>query len=332
MPFDPPRVPLALLPTPLHRLDRASEDLGLDLWIKRDDLTGFAMGGNKGRKLEYLIADAIQREADAVVACGSLQSNFVRQLGAACSRYGLECHAAVMDLPYDAAFGVPAGPRPGGGGNETLDAILGVRLHRVPDAPWEQLFEAAEQVAGALESQGRKVYRIPIGGSSPLGAFAFVRAAEELAGIPHFDAVVCPTSSGSTHAGLAYALHGGPTRVVGIACDPEPEVVDDLQRLVLALDAMVGGRREVAAEYLDVRQDFVGPGYGVPSREGDAALRYLARREGVFLDPVYSAKAFAGLIEMAKRRELRGRVLFWHTGGTPAIFAFPPPSARGENL
>lgn len=315
----PSPIPLIQRPTPCHRLERLSDELGIDLWIKRDDLTGFAMGGNKGRKLEYLMAEALLRHAEVVVTCGASQSNFVRQLGAACSMFDIRCVAAVMDLPYAAAHGKPSYQGSHDGGNVLLDTILGVELKRFPDDDWEVLYSHAEGIANDLEAAGHTVYRIPIGGSSPLGAYAFVKAASEID--RPFDCVVTASSSGSTHAGLAYAWHGTKTRVVGIACDPEPEIVEDLVRLVEGLDALTGMNKRMGEHDIDLKLDWAGDAYGVPSPAGESALRRLARREGIFLDPVYSAKAFSGLIELAERREIFGRVLFWHTGGTPALFA-----------
>lgn len=316
MPLD--RVPLAILPTPCHRLERASAELGIDLWIKRDDLTGFAMGGNKGRKLEYLMAEALAMGADSVVTCGASQSNFVRQLGAACSMAGIRCVASVMALPYAEIHGKPAIQGSDRGGNVLLDHLLGVELHSFPDGDWEVLYAHAEELARKEESAGRNVYRIPIGGSSPVGAYAFVQAAREVSG---FDVVVTPCSSGSTHAGLAYGFHGTPTRVIGVACDPEPEIMEDLIRIVGGLDELTTLNYSMQEADLELRLEWAGEAYGVPSPEGDQALRMLARSEGIFLDPVYSAKAFSGLLAMASTGELTGKVLFWHTGGTPALFA-----------
>ena len=314
----PDKVPLCLLPTPLHRLDRMSDELGLDLWIKRDDLTGFAMGGNKGRKLEYLIADA--KGYDVVVTCGAAQSNFVRQLGAACAVAGIGCVAAVMDLPYEDA------PLPSGVerlrpevGNPQLNALFGVEIHPFPDGPWETLYAHAEAIAKSLESAGRRVYRIPIGGSSPLGAYAFYRAAEEIPA--DFDHLVTASSSGSTQTGLAYAFHGTRTRVLGICADPEPEIAEDFAALGDGLADLLDLPFRLRSDDYRLALDFVGPGYGVPSAAGDAAIRRLARAEGILLDPIYSGKAFAGLLALAERGEIAGRVLFWHTGGLPALFA-----------
>jgi len=317
----PRRLPLIQAPTPLHRLTRASEDLGIDLWIKRDDLTGFALGGNKGRKLEYLLAEAVDSGADTVVTCGSAQSNFIRQLGAACAVAGLRCAAAVMQLPFeDQPPSVP--PLLAKGGNVLLDEILGVNLRLLPDGTWEELYAGAEALAVELETAGERVYRIPIGGSSPLGAYAFTQAADELVTQGEsFDWIVFASSSGSTHTGLSYALHGRPTRILGVACDPEPEIAEDFAALGGQLDALLETHIRLQASDFDLDFDHVGPGYGVPSEDGMDAIRYLARREGIFLDPVYTGKAFAALVDRARDGRLSGRVLFWHTGGTPGLFA-----------
>ncbi len=321
-----------LRPTPLHRLARVSEDLGIDLWIKRDDLSGFAFGGNKGRKLEYLIGEALQLGAQVVVTCGAAQSNFVRQLGAACAVAEIGCAAAVMDLPYNTPEDRPEGPPLNGSdGNVVLDRIVGLDLRRYPDGTWDELYELAEQIALEYEAEGKRVYRVPIGGSSPLGAYSFLLAAQEVVQQAEpFDWIVFASSSGSTHSGLAYGLAGTRTKVLGIACDPEPELVEEFAELARNLDSILGGERKLAPEDFLFDTGFVGPGYGVPSPEGLEAIRYLARREGIFLDPVYTAKAFAGLRSLASSGQISGRVLFWHTGGLPTLFALPESYGLGN--
>ncbi|HWD39344.1 MAG TPA: D-cysteine desulfhydrase family protein [Fimbriimonas sp.] len=317
-----PRASLAFLPTPIHRLDRVSEHLGHDVWIKRDDLTGLALGGNKTRKLEYLVGDALSSGATAIVTCGAIQSNFIRQLGAACARYGLRCAAAVMDLPYEDE--VPTGQRLGASeGNPKLDALFGVDLRVGPDGPWEELYRQAEDLAQEMEALGEKTYRIPIGGSSPLGAFAFYEAAQELQRqAAPFDWIVTASSSGSTQTGLAYGFRESGTHVLGISSDPEPEIAHDFHRLGLELSALIGVP-PLPLEQFDVDCGFVGPGYGLPSDEGNRAIRFLARLEGILLDPVYSGKAFAALLSLTRDGKIGGRILFWHTGGAPTLFAMP---------
>ncbi len=313
-----PKQNLIITPTPLHPLPRLSEELGIDLWIKRDDLTGFAFGGNKGRKLEYLLGEAVAKGYDTIVTCGSAQSNFIRQLATGCAMLGIRFIAVVMQLPYEYE------PAEGGmkteGGNLLLDELAGAEIRLIPNDNWDVLMAASTALRQEQEAQGRKVFEIPIGGSSPQGAYAFYEAASELT--ETFDLVVSASSSGSTQTGLTYAFHGSETRYIGVACDPEPEMVHEFVALAAQLDELTGKNlRLTAADFVyDLR--FVGPGYGVPSDGSLSAIRTLAQREGIFLDPIYTGKAFHGLLEMAKNGELKGKkVCFWHTGGTPALFA-----------
>jgi 1-aminocyclopropane-1-carboxylate deaminase/D-cysteine desulfhydrase-like pyridoxal-dependent ACC family enzyme len=266
------------------------------------------------------MADVLTSGAEVVVTCGATQSNFVRQLGAACRCFGVGCTAVVMTLPYD-SIRLPAPSRNTDAGNMRLGQIVGVEYEFLPDGTWEELYSAAEDCASTLEGAGRRVYRMPIGGSSPLGAYGFVEAARELdEQAPPFDQIVFASSSGSTHVGLAYAFADRETRILGIACDPEPDIAEDFARLGEGLVDLLGvGKRLRADEFhLDFR--FVGPGYGVPGEQGDAAIARLASTEGIFLDPIYTGKAFAGLLALAQEGALPGRTLFWHTGGLPALF------------
>lgn len=315
------REPLCCLPTPCHRLPRLSDELGLELWIKRDDLTGFAGGGNKGRKIEYILAAAREAGATRVVTCGSRQSNFIRQLGAACAMFGIKCTAAVMVLPFDEAYGKPAGKPPAEGGNVVLDDLFGVDLVEFADDDWLVLFERAKELAQAHRDRGDSVFEVPVGGCMPMGAYAFAQAAIEVG--EGWDFVVTPTSSGSTHAGLAWAFHGSRTTVIGVSCDPEEDLADDLTRLCAGIDELSGWPKHMKKDDFVLRRDWYGAGYNVPSEAGQAALLTMATKEGILLDPVYSGKAFAGLLDLARMGELTGRVLFWHTGGFPTLFALP---------
>lgn len=298
-----------------------SERLGIDLWIKRDDLTGFALGGNKGRKLEYLLADAVEKGATAVVTCGAAQSNFLRHLATGCAMLGLKCAAAVMPLPYEYE------PASGGlvpeGANRLVMETMGMDLRMLPNGNWDTLIAASETLAAEYAERGERVYPLAIGGSSPLGALAFYEAAAEVG--EGFDHIVHASSSGSTQTGLTYAFHGSATRVKGIACDPEPELVDEFVDLGAGLDELLGRSVNLTREQFDYDLRFVGPGYGVASSESLDAVRTLGRTEGILLDPIYTGKAFAGLLELVQSGEIAGRVLFWHTGGTPALFCLPQP-------
>lgn len=319
---EPKRLPLALLPTPLHRLNGLSEMLGVDLWIKRDDLTGFAMGGNKARKLEYLMAEIVESGYDAVVTCGSTQSNFVRQLGTACAMHGVACIAVVMDLPFPDGGEAPIYLGGGHeGGNLVLDQLANVQIDRIEDGPWSALELRAAMVSQDLRTKGHRVYEIPIGGSTPLGAFGFWKAGQELAAqADPFDFIVTASSSGSTQAGLGHYFHGSSTRVVGVSADDEPEIVDDIVTLARGLDRLTGQDKRMSKSDFDFRLDYAFPGYGVPSMETWDAIHLMLHREGIVLDPVYSGKAFFGLLHMVDQLGMQGRILFWHTGGMPSLF------------
>ena len=316
-----PRVDLGFFPTPVHRLTRLGLDA--DVWIKRDDQTGLATGGNKVRKLEYLLADALARKATTVVTGGGLQSNFARQTAAACALLGLSCVLGVRPGYLDT-------PDFTDGGNVLLDRLLGadVRVYPVPTTP-----AAIDAAAAELAAQGRAAYPIPMGGSNALGSLGYVRAVDELAaqwkGEPP-DAIVVPASSCGTAAGLiaGVAAHGWPTRVWGVCVD-EPAAAT--RRTIDALlDGLRGLGVDVGADVAyETPEGYLGDGYGVPTDGMREAVSLLARTQGILLDPVYSGKAFAGLLGEARHGGLRDarRILFWHTGGTPALFAY-----RGELL
>lgn len=322
------RVPLCCEPTPLHPLPRLSKEWGVDLWIKRDDLSGFAGGGNKGRKLEFLIADALEQNCNAFVTRGAYQSNFVRQAATACTIYGLEFHAAVMHWPY---------PGPGREtrpldwkepssltGNAVLDRWVGAHIWVFPDGTFEQLEEHARSIAEKLREEKKKVYMCPGGGSNGIGALGFVRAFQELMEQTEpYDFIIVASGSGGTHGGLAYALKQSPvkTHLIGICTDNEPELVEDILQVTEELDSLLFTKVHVNREDIDLRLEYAGRGYQVPTRESRLAIQTLARKEGIFLDPVYTSKAFAGLMDLVARHEVKGRILFWHTGGFPVLFA-----------
>lgn len=300
------RLALAALPTPLEEAPRLSERLGLRLLVKRDDLSGLGFGGNKARKLEWLAADALARGCDTLVATGGAQSNFARVTAAAAARLGMACHLVLAGEP-------PARPS----GNLLLDRLFGATLHFAGSHDWRVLEARTRALAGEL---GPRAYALPIGGATPVGALAFVAAADELlaqlAEPP--DWVVLADGSGGTHAGL---LAGLPARVrvlgVDVARPPVPHRVG-VPKLA-AEAAALAGRAAPAGELHLV--DHTGSGYGVVTEECQQAVGLAAASEGLVLDPVYTGKALAGLLAAAVEGRLSGTAVFWHTGGSPALFA-----------
>ena len=306
------RFPLVPGPTPLQRLDRLGADRGVELWIKRDDLTGLALGGNKTRKLEFLVGDALAHGADTLVTSGAAQSNHCRQTAAAAARAGMACHLALGGEGSEAREG-----------NLLLDVLLGAHLHWCGAA---RKGEDAVRIADGLHARGAVPYVVPYGGSDAVGARGFVHAAGELAtqcvaAELSFDAVVFASSSGGTHAGLlaGASLHGIDTRWIGVRIDKDPNPDGDLPETIAGLG---GELADGVLPPIELVEDFLEPGYGVITALEREAIRTLARTEGILLDPVYTGRAFGGLLAMlADGRIARGsRVLFWHTGGHPALF------------
>ncbi len=317
-----PRVSLAHLPTPVEELPRLSRELGGPrLLVKRDDQTGLAMGGNKTRKLEFLVAEALAQGADTVVTAGAAQSNHCRQTAAAAARVGLAC-----------ALVLGGDPPPSPGGNLLLDQLLGAQIYWTgPHRRGEQLAEIADE----LRAAGRQPYLIPYGGSNAVGATGYVTAMRELseqlsAQRLRVDRIVVASSSGGTQAGLVVGARaaGFGGQIVGIAIDKgeagdEPYPVH-LARLANATAARVGLDASFAPDDFVVNQDYLGGGYGVVGELEREAIRLAARLEGLLLDPVYTGRAMGGLIDMIRRGVVGSNetVLFRHTGGTPALFAY----------
>lgn len=324
---DTPRLALGHWPTPLAELDRLSRHLGGPrLWVKRDDLSGLAGGGNKTRKLECLLADARARGAATLITAGAAQSNHARQTAAAAARYGFGC---VLVLSGTA----PAAGSAAASGNLLLDRLLGARIEW---AGHRDAYEVMQEVAAGERVAGREPYVIPYGGSNAIGAGAYVAAMDELArqalraGVT-FDHVVVATGSGGTQAGMVAGARAANlrTRVLGVSVGrPAASLAADVLDLARLSAAYLNLRIAIDADAVAVTDAYIGDGYGVlgdPERE---AIRLLARTEGLLLDPVYTGRAMAGLIDLAARGEF-GRqetVLFWHTGGQPALYAY------GEDL
>ena len=312
-----PAVPLAPAPTPIEELPRLRAALGGGprLFVKRDDAIGFAFGGNKVRKMRLVAAEALARGADTLITAGGVQSNHARVTAAAAARLGLR---AILVANGAAPARLTA--------NALLDCLLGADVRYV--ASRAERAQAMDAAAADERAAGRTPYVIPIGASTPLGAAAFALAIRELLDqTAPPDVIVHATSSGGTQAGLVAgcALAGLRTRVLGISADePAAALGAGVRGILDGLAALAGARAdEFAAAAIEIDDRFVGGGYGLPTREAQAALELTARTEAIFLDPTYTAKAMAGLIDYVRRGAFTSSqtILFWHTGGQVAVFA-----------
>ena len=320
-----PRLRLGHLPTPLEPMERLSEHLGGPaILIKRDDCTGLATGGNKTRKLEFLLGEALQQGADTLITLGAVQSNHVRQTAAAAARAGLDC-VVLLERRV-----------PGQGdnyeqtGNVFLDRLLGAEIEF--RAAGLDMDAEAERLVQKLREQGRKPYLIPGGGSNPVGALGYVDCARELieqTGNLNLDVdwVVHGTGSTGTQAGLlsGFEAAGSAIRVYGV-CVSRPAEIQEQAVFELAgkTSRYLGSTSTVRRESIQANGDYVGPGYGQVTPGVIEAIQLSARLEGLLLDPVYSAKAMAGLIDLCRRGFFKPgeNVVFLHTGGTPGLFAY----------
>jgi D-cysteine desulfhydrase family pyridoxal phosphate-dependent enzyme len=309
-----PRIKIAQLPTPIEPLPRLGAELGgLRLLVKRDDQTGLALGGNKTRKLEYLMAEAQANGARSVLSTGAVQSNHCRQTAAAAARLGLSCTLVLAGDPPDAPSG-----------NLLLDQLLGAKILY---ATREQRDQRLQQAFEEAWSAGQRPYLVPYGGSNPTGAAAYAYALQELLQQElHPDWIVFASSSGGTQAGLVAGAHllGYPGRILGISVD-EPATVLQTRVAELASETAerLGKPRQFSSAEIMINDDYLGGGYGVLGPGEIEAIQLFARREGLLLDPVYTGRAAAGLIDLARKGFFKAgeTVLFWHTGGTPALFA-----------
>ncbi len=319
-----PSVPLCHQPTPLEFMPRMSESLGGPrLWIKRDDCTGLATGGNKTRKLEFLIADAIEKGADMVVTQGAVQSNHVRQTAAAACKFGLDCHALLERRVPDRADDYETT------GNVLFDQMFGTSLEFRP-AGLDMNAEAMA-VTEKLAAAGRKPYFIPGGGSNEIGALGYVSCAYELldqikANNLDVGWIVLATGSAGTHAGMLAGLHaaGSTIPVMGISVrQPEEKQIAAVHKLAV-LTASQLTDTPLGVEKVIVDDGYVGAGYGQPTQGTLDAINLIARREGLLFDPVYSGKGLAGMIGLAGQNffESDKDVIFLHTGGAAALFAY----------
>ncbi len=332
-----PRLPLAHLPTPLEEMARLSNRLGsLNLYVKRDDQTGLAFGGNKARKLEFIMGDVAEKEVDTLVTWAGVQSNWCRQVAAAAARLGIRSSLVLLKKP-----GMPIGED----GNLLLDRILGAEIH-VVEAEGEKSFLELENVRGyvdpvvsAEEKKGRQAYLAPVGGSllegdmvRPLGALGYVNGFLELfeqAGEMGFspDSLVLATGSAGTQAGLLVGakLLSPRTRVIGISVAAPSEVVGGyVKSIANATLVELGEPPSVGDQDVMVLDEYIGDGYGIMNQGVTDALSLAARDEGLLLDPVYTGKSMAGLLDLTGRGFFQEgeEVVFLHTGGTPALFPY----------
>ena len=320
-----PRLQFAHLPTPLEPLAGLTKALGGPrIWIKRDDCTGLAGGGNKTRKLEFLLADAIERGADTVVTQGATQSNHVRQTAAAAARLGLGVHILLEDRTGydDVEYNY--------NGNVLLNQLFGARLEKVPAGTDMQA--AMGRCATGLAAAGRRPYIIPGGGSNPVGALGYVNAALEILtqcndrGL-RIDEVVHATGSAGTQAGLVTGLAGSrsgiPVLGIGVRA-PRDAQQASVHELAVATAELLGIGGAVNAGDVVANCDYVGEGYGLPTDAMREAVQLVARADGILLDPVYSGKGMAGLIDLVRggRYSKDQNVLFVHTGGAQALFGY----------
>lgn len=319
-----PRVAVCHAPTPIEAMSRLGAAYSLDLSVKRDDCTGLAFGGNKVRQLEFYIGAAVEARADVVLITSAAQSNFMRMTAAMAARFGMKARLQLEERVPDPS------PLYRQNGNILLDRLIGAEFASYPEGEDEAGADAAVlAAAAALSSAGARPYVIPLGaGHAPLGALGYVEAAAELvaqeAALGAFDAIVVGSGSALTHAGLLVGLRalGRRTTVYGVCVrrDAASQAARTFRRCQ-ALEAMLGLPKTVTAADVHLHDGALAPGYGRLNEATIRAIRQTAELEGLFLDPVYTGKAMAGLIQQAEA--LRGqRVLFWHTGGQPALFAY----------
>lgn len=320
-----PRQYFAHLPTPIEPLDNLSNALGGPrIWMKRDDCTGLAGGGNKTRKLEFLMADALQQEADTIITQGAIQSNHARQTAAIAARLGFQCHILLEDRTDS------KDPEYLYNGNVLLDQLFGASLQQYPGGT--DMNAAMETVATKLRDQGKRPYIIPGGGSNEIGALGYVNAALELVHQANnqdlqIDGIVHATGSAGTQAGLLAGLAAlnADIPVLGIGVRvPREQQEENVYRLAQRTADHLGFSQPLTRDIVKANCNYIGEGYGFPTPAVRAAILLLAQSESILLDPVYSGKGMAGLIDLVKQGEFSKvkNLVFIHTGGSQALFGY----------
>jgi len=327
-----PRLELAKLPTPLERVENLGKSLGnLDLWFKRDDLTGFGLGGNKVRSLEYLAADAMKLNSNILITGGSPGSNHVRTTMAAAAHLGLR------------GVAVLSGNQPSKtNGNLLLDHILDAKLVFTGNPDRSYIDNYIVEEAERLRGKGENPYMIRRGGVSSLGCIGYVSAAVEICSqLKNLnlspEILVCATGCGVTQAGLlvGFKLMGLNCRLYGITVSrTRDECISHIEQLVNETEDALGLDSRVTSDEIFVFDEYIGEGYSVPTSEGIDAIRLVARTEGIFLDPIYTGKAFSGLTDLIKKGfiDTDKTVIFLHTGGSPSIFSNSTIISNSNNL
>ena len=305
-----PRIPLAVLPTPIQKLENISRLLGTNVWIKRDDLTGIGLGGNQGRQLAVLLADAKRQGAEIVFTTGGAQANHAMLTAACAKKLGM---TPILILKKR---GVTERK-----GNQLLEYLMDTDVRFMDTDSYDDIYAEMDRVG---QASGKKYYKIPCGGSNAIGALGYVNCMKEIADTSmHFDYVCCAEGSGGTHAGVALGakLFMPKTQVVGLMVDSDPFEI-------ITTRIMQETAKLLELDFVPTESDvhlvnMCGPGYAIPSPEGNAAIRMMAANEGLFLDPVYTGKAFAGLIKLAREGKFKpdDNVLYLYSGGAGGLFA-----------
>jgi L-cysteate sulfo-lyase len=322
---DYPRVPLAHLPTPLEFLPRLTKHLGgPNVYVKRDDCTGLGTGGNKTRKLEFLMADAIKKKADVIITQGAVQSNHARQTAAAAAKIGMKCELVFEKRVADATTAYKES------GNVFLDKLFGANIHEVANG--SDMTKEMEDLSDQLRERGSSPYIIPGGGSNPIGALGYVDCVIELIAQAKskditFDSIIMATGSAGTQAGLVVGskITKSNIPVFGIGVNAPKEAQEEkVFKLASDLSDFMGLPNLVSRDDVVANCDYVGDGYGIPTPEMNKALLQLARLEGLLFDPVYSGKGLAGMIDLIGKGyfENQKNIVFIHTGGAAGLFAY----------
>lgn len=313
-----PRLDLRGFSSPLQLLERFSDEVGIEVWCKRDDIGAVGLAGNKVRKLEFELAHAQAMGANHLVTEGSRLSNSARATAAAAAALGM---GSTLVLAHDHPD-IPVG-------NLLLDGLFGADLRFVGDVSWAELAPISDKVVDELTERGIRAHRMPIGCATPRSSLGFAHAFEEVqAQLAENGAaptsIVHASSSGGTHAGLVLgnALHGQPFRIIGVCVADEvyPDMTEEYLSIARSAAALIDADVDLEASDIGLTMDYLGEGYGLHADGTMEAIDLLATTEGILVDPVYSGKALAGLIDLARRGELGESTLFWHTGGFHALF------------